>query len=150
MRARGLRWVRTSRATLRIRTKGTRGGKGRVEGVAPERFVVSALVAAFMAHNRQKLKPLGTENSAQRQPLRKRDLGRILRRAAVVEDGSGKMDSNDLGKDRDPHMPGDATLRGRFRRREFHLRRNNFRVSLDGRLNGLDFQFKTLPLCFRA
>ena len=67
----GSRRVRTGCATLRVRAEGTGRRERRVEGVAPERFVVTALVTAFVADYRQKLEPLWGENATQGESLGK-------------------------------------------------------------------------------
>lgn len=56
------------------------------------------------------------------------------------------MDSNDLGENRDPHIPGNATPRGGLWWRQRDAFRDTFGVDINGRLDLLDISLYTLPV----
>lgn len=111
---------------------------------------MTALVTAFMADDRQELKPLGIEDPSQGKPFRKRHLGCVLGRAALVEDRPRKVDRNDLGEYRNPHMPGDIALRSEFLRGQRNSLGDTFGVRLNGRLDQPDLCIETLLVLLQA
>ena len=56
------------------------------------------------------------------------------------------MDGNNLGENRDPHIPGNATPRGGLWGRQRYAFRDTFRVDINGRLDLLDISLYTLPV----
>lgn len=99
--------------------------------VAPEGFVMSTVVAAFVADDPQQFVEFAIEYPAKCQVFWKRDLGGILGRTAPVEDRPRQMNCDYPGEHRDPHMPRDPPSGRHFGGRKFN--------SVE-RLLGVDFQ----------